>query len=218
MRGETRPPNRSWRVDKTYVKMAGNWTHLYRAVAPGGETIDFILSPNRDLIAAKLFLRLAHPAAIRYRWPPMWTGPTHASAVVELKLRAMSADGALPNPRLTSTTSSRRTIGSRQNHGFRSVEGARQTIEGSGEMHAIRKGQIRRVVRGEPVAHRQFIHPIFGIAAYPTGPQCLRASAFAISSRTSATARQPAATPFWHGSRRASRKSAYSETFPTIRR
>lgn len=58
-RRELRRPNRSWRVDETYLKVAGNWTYLYRAVDSAGETIEFMLSPKRDLIAAKLFLRLA---------------------------------------------------------------------------------------------------------------------------------------------------------------
>ena len=38
--------------------MAGSWAYLYRAVDSAGESIDFRLSPKRDLIAAKLFLRL----------------------------------------------------------------------------------------------------------------------------------------------------------------
>ena len=33
--------------------------NLYRAVDSAGDTIDFLLSPKRDLTAAKLFLRLA---------------------------------------------------------------------------------------------------------------------------------------------------------------
>ena len=63
LRREIRRPNRSWRVDETYVKVAGSWAYLYRAVDSGGETIEFMLSPKRDLIAAKLFLRLLCPAA-----------------------------------------------------------------------------------------------------------------------------------------------------------
>jgi transposase-like protein len=59
IRREMRRPNRSWRVDETYVKVAGKWAYLYRAVDSAGETIKFMLSPNRDLVAAKLFLRLA---------------------------------------------------------------------------------------------------------------------------------------------------------------
>ena len=59
IRRELRRPNRSWRVDETYVRVAGSWAYLYRAVDSAGETIDFMLSSNRDLTAAKLFLRLA---------------------------------------------------------------------------------------------------------------------------------------------------------------
>lgn len=51
--------NRSWRVDETYVTVAGAWAYLYRAIDSSGETIEFMLSPKRDLVAAKLFLRLA---------------------------------------------------------------------------------------------------------------------------------------------------------------
>jgi IS6 family transposase len=58
LRRELRRPNRSWRVDETYVRVAGKWAYLYRAVDSSGDTIDFMLSPKRDLTAAKLFLRL----------------------------------------------------------------------------------------------------------------------------------------------------------------
>jgi len=46
LRREMRHPNRSWRVDETYVKVAGNWAYLYRAVDSAGETIEFMLSPT----------------------------------------------------------------------------------------------------------------------------------------------------------------------------
>ena len=49
--------------------------------------------------------------------------------------------------------------------GFRSAEGACRTIEGYEAMHAIRKGQIRWVAKGDPVGQRLFIHNIFGVAA-----------------------------------------------------
>ena len=59
LRRELRRPHRCWRVDETYVRVAGQWTYLYRAVDSAGDTIDFMLSPKRDLTVAKLFLRLA---------------------------------------------------------------------------------------------------------------------------------------------------------------
>ena len=59
IRRELRHPNRSWRVDETYVRVAGRWTYLYRAIDSKSDTIDFMLSPNRDAIAVKHFLRWA---------------------------------------------------------------------------------------------------------------------------------------------------------------
>jgi len=86
IRRELRRPNRSWRVDETYIKIAGNWAYLYRAVDSAGETIEFMLSPKRDLIAAKLFLRLALSAGgPSSRVINMDGHPAYPSAVAELK-------------------------------------------------------------------------------------------------------------------------------------
>ena len=86
VRREMRRPNRSWRVDETYVKVAGNWAYLYRAVDSAGETIEFMLSPKRDLIAAKLFLRLAlSGGAPGPRVINVDGHPAYASAIADLK-------------------------------------------------------------------------------------------------------------------------------------
>ena len=45
----------SWRMDETYIKTKGEWFYLYRAVDKDGDTIDFMLSKNRDKPAAKAF-------------------------------------------------------------------------------------------------------------------------------------------------------------------
>ena len=59
IRSQVRRPNRSWRVDESYARVAGQWTYLYRAIDSAGNSIDFLLSPKRDLTAAKDFLRSA---------------------------------------------------------------------------------------------------------------------------------------------------------------
>src|ERR1700709_2154450 len=47
----------SIRVERTYIKVRGEWRYLYRAVDKHGEAIDFLLTANRDLDAAKRFFR-----------------------------------------------------------------------------------------------------------------------------------------------------------------
>jgi transposase-like protein len=151
--------------------VAGNWTYLYRAVDSAGETVEFMLPPKRDLIAAKMFLRLA---LSRGGPPPRVINvdghPAYPSAVAELQ-----RSGELSrrcrcriSPHLNNVIEQdHRFIKKRvtASLGFRSAESACRTIEGYEAMHAIRKGQIRWVAKDDPVAHRQFIHSIFGIAA-----------------------------------------------------
>lgn len=82
-----RRTNGSWRVDETYLRVAGKWTYLYRAVDSTGDTIDFLLSRKRDADAAKRFfqkaLRLAnHP---RPRVINVDGNPSYPKVIEELK-------------------------------------------------------------------------------------------------------------------------------------
>jgi transposase, IS6 family len=53
VRRELKQTGTSWRVDETYVRVAGRWVYL--SVDSGGATLDFYLSENRDAAAAKKF-------------------------------------------------------------------------------------------------------------------------------------------------------------------
>ena len=44
-----------WFVDETYVKVAGRWRYLYRAVDQYGQVIDVLLAEQRDTAAARRF-------------------------------------------------------------------------------------------------------------------------------------------------------------------
>ena len=172
IRSEMRKPNRSWRMDETYVRVAGRWTYLYRAVDSEGNTIDFMLSPNRDLAAAKHFLQLAlwRTREVRPRVINVDGHPAYAGAIAQLK-----RSGALgrrcrcrPCPYLNNIIEQdHRFIKKRivASLGFRSVEGAIRTVAGYEAMHVIRKGQIRWLPKGDVVGQVQFIQQILGIAA-----------------------------------------------------
>ena len=145
--------------------------YLYRAVDSSGETIEFMRSPKRDLIAAKLFLRLAlsacgpPPRVINVDGHPAYAGAMaglQQTGELGRRCRCRSA------PYLNNTIEQdhrfiKKRITARL--GFRSAEGACRTIEGYEAIHSIRKGQVRWVAKGDAIAQRQFIHSILGVAA-----------------------------------------------------
>jgi IS6 family transposase len=48
-----------WFVDETYVKVAGRWRYVYRAINQFGQVIDVFVSPRRDITAARRFFERA---------------------------------------------------------------------------------------------------------------------------------------------------------------
>jgi transposase-like protein len=48
-----------WHVDETYVKVAGQWRYIYRAIDQFGQVIDVYVSPRRDARAARRFFERA---------------------------------------------------------------------------------------------------------------------------------------------------------------
>ena len=144
-RRHQRPVGRSWRLDETYVKIKGKWAYLYRAVDKEGQTIDFLLTPNRDRDAAEAFLRKAirsqglpekitidqsgsNTAAIKHynkihKTTIVIRHSKYLNNIVEKDHRAVKR---VVRPML----------------GFKSFWSARCTIAGIEVMHAIRKGQL----------------------------------------------------------------------------
>jgi transposase-like protein len=63
LQGQLKRKSSTWHMDETFVRIAGRWMCLFRAVDAHGQTVDFCLSHTRDRVAAKLFLQkaLANP-------------------------------------------------------------------------------------------------------------------------------------------------------------
>ena len=172
VRREVRAPNRSWRVDETYVRVAGVWTYLYRAVDSAGETIDFMLSPKRDAAAAKYFLQMALWCAGQVR-PRVINVDGHASypvAIHELKKSGELSRRCQcrPCPYLNNVLEQDHRFVKKRiaaSLWFRSVDGALRTIQGYEAMNMIRKGQVSWLAKGDIVGQVRFIERVFGLAA-----------------------------------------------------
>jgi transposase-like protein len=54
-----------WFVDETYIKVAGRWVYLYRALDQFGQVIDVLVSQKRDLAASRRFFTEALKRAPR---------------------------------------------------------------------------------------------------------------------------------------------------------
>ena len=121
------------------MKRTSRWlavgAYLYRAVDSAGETIEFMLSPKRDLIAAKLFLRLALFSGVPTPGVINVDGhPAYPSAIAELKQSRDLGRGChcRTAPYLNNVIEQdHRFIKKRitASLGFRSAEGACRTIE-----------------------------------------------------------------------------------------
>jgi transposase-like protein len=80
-------PGDRWFVDETYVKVAGRWVYLYRAIDQFGQVIDVLVAEKRDLAATRRFFTQAldhgpRPTEVntdRRPWPqPPWPlAPRH---------------------------------------------------------------------------------------------------------------------------------------------
>jgi IS6 family transposase len=172
IRSELKPTNGSWRTDETYVRVAGRWTYLYRAVDSTGATIDFLLSETRGLSAARTFFRkaLAAPSHPRPRVINVDGNPSYPTVIDELKMNHVLGQRCRCRvvPYLNNIVEQdHRSIKRRINAslGFRSFAGAERTIQGYEAMHMIRKGQVRWLAKDDIAGQVLFIKFIFGLIA-----------------------------------------------------
>jgi transposase-like protein len=137
----------SVRIDETYIKVRGQWRYLYRAIDKHGNPVDFLLTANRDLDAAKRFFRkmlVAEPLLAPDRIGTDGAGP-YPPAIIESR-----KEGLLPHTPIHHVTKHLQQ-GIESDHfrvkramprvgGFRSFHTARPTICGFEAMLWLRKG------------------------------------------------------------------------------
>jgi IS6 family transposase len=161
-----------WRVDETYIRVAGEWTYLYRAVDGRGATVEFYLSRTRDVESAKLFLRKAMRDE---RLLPPELMVTDGNPTYPIAVREMQREKKLPLSCRLRISHSENNLIEQDHRGiqrradakqhFRSFGGASHTIAGYEAMHMVRKGQVSECKRGDAVGQAQFVHRLLTQAA-----------------------------------------------------
>src|SRR6266849_7624397 len=141
-----RPIWTSWRLDETYIKIKGQWYYLYRAVDKSGQTIDFLLTEQRDEQAAKRFLT---KAIRRHGVPEKIT--IDGSAANEAAIKSYNEEHgtaiAIRKVKYLNNIVEQDHRGvkriTRPMLGFKSFEAAQGTLVGIELMHMIKKRQMR---------------------------------------------------------------------------
>ena len=153
-RRRKRPAGVSWRMDETYIKVAGEWKHLCRAVNLDGHTIDFLLRAKSDYAAARRFLE----RAIDLHGVPEKIAIDKSGANTAAIKGIQTNSGAdmemrkikyLNNIVEQDHRAIKRIV--RPMLGFKTFRCARALIAGIETMHMIRKGQLN-VPEGQPLS------------------------------------------------------------------
>ena len=167
-----RRTNDSYRIDETYVRVAGAWTYLYRGVDSNGDTLDFLLRATRDRKAAIAFFRKTLGAA---HTTPARVVTVDKNPAYPVAFEAVRHEGLVrPRSNLRQCKYLNNII--EQDHrfikrrtrpmlGFKRFTTAWRTLRGIEIMHALRKGQARWMAKGDVVGQTQLIHKVFGLAA-----------------------------------------------------
>ena len=169
IRRHLKPTNDSWRVDKTYINVKGEWKYLYRAVDSDGDTIDFMLSTKRDRKAAKRFFKKAL-GSNHNQMPRIITVDKNASdpiAIDELKNEKKLSKNIeirqvkyLNNIVEQDHRSVKRIITSML--GFRSFRSASKTLKGIEAMNMVKKKQVNNL-NYSVLNEIKYINQLFGL-------------------------------------------------------
>jgi len=154
-----RPVWVSWRMDETYIRVKGEWRYLYRAVDKHGQTIDFLLTEQRDQEAALRFLK---KAIRRHGVPEKIT--IDGSAANEAAIKSYNEEHGttieirqikyLNNMVEQDHRGVKRIV--RPMLGFKSFDAAQSTLVGIELMHMLRKQQLEDGVEQGLTAAEQF--------------------------------------------------------------
>ena len=135
----------SWRMDKTYIKVAGKDRYLYRAVDKYGETVDFLLTKKRMKGSAQKFLNKAIGNNGRPRVINIDKSGANTAGILAFNRRNFTRIKHRQCKYLNNIIEQdHRTVKRRicNTTGFKEFESAQRTLAGIEIINIIRKNQI----------------------------------------------------------------------------
>jgi transposase-like protein len=162
----------SYRIDETYIKVGKECKYLYRAVDKDGQTIEFMLSAKRDVLAAKRFFKKVMRADHRRL---SFSINTDKNAAYPDAFTASQDEKVLPfDCKLRRVKYINNII--EQDHRFvkkrvraaqcfKTFRTAQRTIDGIEAMNMMRKGQVKRLSVKDARGQAKFVQSLFMIAA-----------------------------------------------------
>ena len=172
MRPHLKMTGTSYRVDETYIKVGTEWKYLYRAVDKDGQTIEFMLSAKRDVLAAKRFFKKLMRAD--HRRLPLSISVDENAAYPEA-FSAAQDEKVLPQDCKLRRVKYLNNVleqdhrfikkKARASQCFRSFYTAERTIEGIEAVNMIRKGQINRLAGSDARGQAKFVMSLFQVVA-----------------------------------------------------
>ncbi len=162
----------SYRLDETYIKVGTSWKYLYRALDKDGNTIEFMLSAKRDVLAAKRFFKKMMRAD--HRRLPLSINVDKNAAYPEA-FSSSRVDKTLPSDcQLRRVKYLNNVI--EQDHRFvkkkvraaqcfKRFRTAERTLEGIEAINMMRKGQVKRLAGSDAQGQAKFVASLFLLAA-----------------------------------------------------
>ena len=140
-----RPVGSSGRMDETYIKVAGQWKYLYRAVDKSGDTVDSLLTAKRDKASARRFLESAIGLHDVPEKIAIDKSGANTAAIESVKADACVDILMRQNKYLNNVVEQDHRAVKRITDlmlGFKSFWSARILLSGIETMHVIKKGQM----------------------------------------------------------------------------
>jgi transposase-like protein len=138
-----------WFVAETYVKVAGRWIYLYRAVDQFGQVVDVLVSPKRDLAATRRFFTQALGHTTRPREVTTDRAPAYPRVLDELLPAAHHVTEQYANNRIEADHD-RLKSRLRPMRGLTRLRSARVISTGHAFVQNLRRGHYELGVDADP--------------------------------------------------------------------